>query len=87
MVLRFQLCSAHFTTLQAKNSRRSTSVINLVTTENMDKSHLQMWEAIVLLQINTLSCQQKEMEHKGGKWYVHDTFALYLWYAKMHLLG
>ena len=36
------VCSAHFTALQQmKSSRRSSSAINSVTTENTDDSHLQ----------------------------------------------
>jgi len=36
-----------------------------------------LWEehdkaSIVLLLINTLQCQQKKLEHKGGERYVHD---------------
>ena len=65
ITLRFQLCSACFTALQMKNSRRSASAINPVTTENTDNSHR---EAITLLQIDTFGCQQKrEMGHKGGQ--------------------
>ena len=40
--LHFQLCSARFTALQMKNSRRTASAINPATTENTDNSHLQM---------------------------------------------
>ena len=39
--LRFA-CSAHYTTLQMKNSVRIVSVINPFTTENTYDSHLQM---------------------------------------------
>ena len=28
---------------------------------------------MVLSQIDTLRCQRKELEHKGGQRYVHDT--------------
>ena len=41
LTLLFQLCSAHFTALQMKNSRRSASAINPVTMENLDDFHLQ----------------------------------------------
>ena len=66
ITLRFQLFSA----LQTKNSVTIVFAINLVTTEKTDNSHLQMYcrEAIIALpRIDTLSCQQKEMEHKGGQ--------------------
>ena len=43
ITLRFQLCSAHYTALQTKNSVRIISAINPVTMENMDDSHLQMY--------------------------------------------
>ena len=39
ITLRYQLCSAHYTVLQTKNSRRSTSAINPATTKNTDDSH------------------------------------------------
>ena len=50
----------HFA-LRTKNSRRIISAINPVTTDNFCR------EAIVLLQIDTFGCQQKEMGHKGGQ--------------------
>ena len=70
ITLCFQLCSARYTALQMKNSVRIASAINPVTTENMDDSRLQCTvgePCIVLLRINTLDCQQKEMGHKGGQ--------------------
>ena len=36
ITLHFQLCSAGYTALQMKNSRRTTSAINPVTMENTD---------------------------------------------------
>ena len=39
--LHFQLCSARYTGLQMKSSRRSVSAINPFTTENTDDSRLQ----------------------------------------------
>ena len=68
IVLCFQLCSAHYTTLQAKNSRRSTSAINPICMENMDDSCYKHREAILLPRINTLVV----MVHKGGQSEVHD---------------
>ena len=43
ITLCFQLFSARYTMSQAKNSVRIVSVINPVTTENMDNSRLQMY--------------------------------------------
>ena len=40
--LHFHLCSAQFTELQRKNSRRSTSAITPVTTENMDREAIEL---------------------------------------------
>ena len=37
-MLHFQFCSTCYTALQTKNSMRSTSAINSITTENMDNS-------------------------------------------------
>ena len=39
ITLRFQLCSARYTVLQTKSSRRSASTINPVTMNNKDDSH------------------------------------------------
>ena len=41
ITLHFQLCSASYTVLQTKNSSRTATAINPVTTENMDNFHLQ----------------------------------------------
>ena len=43
ITLRFQLCSAHYTALQMKNSVGIISAINPVTTENTDDSRLQTY--------------------------------------------
>ena len=44
ITLCFQLCSAHYTALQMKNSVRIVSAINPVSTENMDDSiYVQMY--------------------------------------------
>ena len=70
IALHFQLCSACYTELQKKNSVRIVSTINPVTTESTDDyryKHTVEKPCIVLPQINTLSCQQKEMGHKGGQ--------------------
>ena len=67
IILRFQLCSAHYTVLQMKNSRRSASAINPVTMEIMDNSCLQSREVIMLPRIDPLGCQQKEMGLKKDK--------------------
>ena len=65
-----QLFSASYTVLQMKNSVKVISAINPVTTEiwtipiykrTVGKPY------IVLAQLNTLGCQQKEMGHKGGQ--------------------
>ena len=123
-MLHFQLCSAHYTALQMKNSRRSASAINPVITKNTaihvpqlsitvskvqwpvhftisygqpvlqhykQRTVLELPQnlqsiqlprkiqmisiykriarkpCIVLPRINILSCQQKEMGHKGGQ--------------------
>ena len=47
--------------LQTKNSTRN------LDTENTSGKHAQPEEShTVLSQIDTLHCQQKELEHKGG---------------------
>ena len=70
IALRFQLCSAHYTALQTKNSVRIVSEISPFTTEirtipvhkcTVGKS------CIALPRINTLGCRLKEMGHKGGQ--------------------
>ena len=53
------------TALQVKNNTRSISTINPVT---MDKSTQPQGSRITLLRIDTLHCQQKELEHKA----IHD---------------
>ena len=43
ITLRFQLCSAHYTVLQTKDSVRIVSAINPVTMENADDSRIQTY--------------------------------------------
>ena len=43
ITLRFQLCSAHYTALQTKNSVRIIPAISPVTTESTDDSRLQTY--------------------------------------------
>ena len=72
IMLRFQLCSAHYIALLTKNSVKpplqsfqSPRKIRTITSCKCPAGK----PCIALLRINTLSCQQKEMGHKGG---VHD---------------
>ena len=67
IVLCFQLCSTHYTMLQAKNSR-SASAVNPVCMENMDDSCYKHRETIVLHE----STPWAVMVHKGGQSKVHD---------------
>ena len=72
-MLCFQPCSVHYIALQTKNSTRSISAVNPVATENTDdKDNSQHSHKEVTLCINTLRCQRKVLEHKGGQKQVHD---------------
>ena len=70
IILHFQLCSAHYTALQTKNSAKIVSATNPITTEiwtvPIYKRTVEK-PRIVLQQINTLGCQKKEMGHKEGQ--------------------
>ena len=86
-MLRFQLYSAQYTVLQTKkNSTRSTSTINPVTTENMDDSHYKRREAITCYHesTDTLLYKQKEMGHKSKSLM---RALCTLMYVKRHLSG
>ena len=70
ITLRFQLCSARYTALQAKNSVRmslqSVCSPRKIRTIPVYKRTVGK-PCIALLRIDTLGCQQKEMGHKGGQ--------------------
>ena len=54
-------------------SMRNISTINPVTMENTGEIPTQpQGSHIMLSRINILSCQRKELEHKGGQRQVHD---------------
>ena len=84
ITLCFQLCSACFTALQIKHSRRSAFAINPVTMENTDNSHR---EAITLLRIVTFGCQQKKWDTKKDKGKSMMRALYILWYAKRNISG
>ena len=63
----FHIRFTHCTALQMKNSTRSIPAINPVTMENTgNKSTQPQGSRITLLQIDTLLCQRKELEHKAS---------------------
>ena len=77
ITLRFQLCST-------QNNRRSSSQ----SIQFPGKIHIYKHrEAFVLLGIDTLSCQQKEMGHKKDRGKSMIRVYYVLWYAKRHLSG
>ena len=72
------LCSAHYTAVQLKNSARSFSAMNPVTTENAGENHDKA--CIMLSQINTLHTAKHD---KANSIMVYFTY----WLAKRHILG
>ena len=51
-----------------KNSMRSVSAVNSVAMENMGDKHTSQYShREATLQIDTLCCQRKDLEHKGGQ--------------------
>ena len=91
ITLRFQLCSARYIALQAKNSVRIVSAISLLTTENTDNSHLQMYcrEAMHRATANRhfrLSAKRNGTQKEDkGKSMMHALYVLR--YAKRHVSG
>ena len=69
-----------------KNSIRSTSAINSVSMVKYRRSPLTNGKpCIVLPQLDTLGCQQKEMARHKGKSMIHAFYIL--WYAKRYISG
>ena len=68
-MLCFQLCAAHYTLLQANNSKKKVPPQSIQSPRKIQMIPVtkHSWKAIVLLQLNTMGCQQKEMGHKGGQ--------------------
>ena len=91
IMLHFQICLAHYTALQMKNSVRIISVINPVTMENTsrstDDSHFykRTVPCIALPRISTLGCQQRGTEEDKGKSMVRELYVLR--FAKRHVSG
>ena len=71
IMLRFQLCSAHYIALQTKNNVKIASAISPVTTENTDDFHLKhtVWGSLAshYHKSTPWAVSKKKWDTKGGQ--------------------
>ena len=87
-MLHFQLCSAHYTASQTKNSVTIISAINPVTMENMDDSRLQMYcmhRGTANRHLGLVSKKKWDTKEDKGKSMMRALYVLR--YSNRHILG
>ena len=86
-MLRCQLCSTRYTTLQIKNCSKSTSAIKLATKKNMDEFCYEGKPSCTTIKSTRFAVSKDEWDTKKDTGKSVKNVLYILWYAKRHMSG